>query len=134
MVDPRFILDQLRRSGTIRVAINDLVALREAADLAAAQLPVKWEFDPSTPACFVDYLAGAGQGAVDGGFKGIALGLLISAIFPPAILAVPVAEIALGGAVLGALHGANRVRQGWRIRVVTDRDPNQPQIEVSLAR
>ncbi len=124
----QLILRRLRATGTVLVAFQNVAALREAACIAARQLPVRWEFDPSTPASFVDYLAGAGQGAVEGGLTGLGLGVLLTALFPPAVVGYAVA----GGAIVGAVNGANRVHQGWRIRVVYD-NYGQPLLEVRMA-
>ncbi len=122
------ILHYLRRGNAVLIAYNQVAALREAANVAAQHLPVRWEFDPSTPANFVDYLAGAGQGAVEGGLAGLGVGVLLAALFPPAVIGYAVA----GGAFLGAVNGVQRVHQGWRIRVVYDWRTGQEMLEVSM--
>jgi hypothetical protein len=107
------------------VAWNSLGVLHEASRLAAEQLPVKWIFDPGTPATLIDYLAGGTQGAVKGALLGLGAELLLAAVFPPA--AIGLAFVA--GAVAGAVHGVARVHQGWRVRLVYTR-AGEPLLEV----
>jgi hypothetical protein len=110
------------RFGTALVAWNNIAALHEAARVASEEpLPVEWSFDPGTPAGVVEYLAGGAQGALRGVVIGVGVELLLAALFPAAALGYAV----LGGAVLGAVRGATRVKQGWRVRVVYfyGRDP-----------
>jgi hypothetical protein len=128
-MNSQLILHRLRSTGSALVAFNQVAALREAANLAAAQVPVRWEFEPSTPATVVDYLTGAGQGAVEGGLTGLGVGVLLAAIFPPAVIGYAVA----GGAFIGAVNGAQRVHQGWRIRLVRDWRTGQDLLEVRMA-
>jgi len=111
---PAQINRQLARAGSVVVGLNHLVALREAALLAAEQLPVRWTFEPGTPATLVDYLAGGAQGALTGASVGLGVEIVLAALFPAAAFGYAL----LGGAVLGAIHGATVVRQGWRLRMV----------------
>src|SRR5689334_15833193 len=111
---PTQINRQISRLGSVVVSWNHIAALREAAAIAATQLPVRWSFEPGTPATVVDYLAGGVHGAVSGATIGLGIELLVAALFPAAAFGYALA----GGAVLGAMHGVARVEQGWRIRVI----------------
>jgi hypothetical protein len=111
---PAQINRQLARAGSVVVGLNQIAALREAALLAAEQLPVRWTFEPGTPATLVDYLAGGVQGAFKGAAAGLGVEILLAALFPAAAFGY----LLLGGAVLGAMHGVTVVHQGWRLRLV----------------
>lgn len=114
---PTQIQTRLARVGAVTVALNDIAALLQAANRASAYVPVRWTFEPGTPANVIDYLAGGLDGAVRGAAAGAGAGLLLSLVFPPAIIGYAV----VGGAAIGAVRGVNRVHQGWRVRLVFSR-------------
>jgi hypothetical protein len=118
---------RINRTGTVLVALNNLAALREAAEIAASTLPVKWAFEPGTPADIVQYLAGGAHGALKGAGIGLGLELLVAAVVP----GVAFGYLLFGGAALGAIHGVGRVKQGWRVRMVYDF--GTPLVEVQRA-
>ncbi len=105
---------RLAHAGRTLVALDNLSALVAAANLASERLPVRWEFDPGTPATVIDYLAGGVRGAAHGAAAGAGAGLVLALFFPPAVLGYAIA----GGALLGACGGVARVEQGWRVRLV----------------
>jgi hypothetical protein len=105
---------RLAAGGPTLVALQNIAALSHAARLVAANSPVRWTFEPGTPASIVDYLAGGAQGALEGAAIGLSLELLLTLLIPGATFGYLLA----GGALLGAAGGAMRVEQGWRIRVV----------------
>lgn len=114
LMDPQYIEKRLSSFGAITIHVRDIGHLQQAAEIAAAVLPVKWSFEPGTPATVVDYLAGAGVGALKGASGGLGLGFLLAVFFPPAVITYAVAS----GAVLGAINGVQRVEQGWRVRLI----------------
>lgn len=122
---PSEIQHRLNQFGTVLVAWNHLQLLQEAARTAGEQLPVRWTFEPGTPAIVADYLAGGVHGAIKGAAIGIGAELLLAAVFPPAAVGLAV----FGGAVVGAVHGAARVHQGWRLRVLYT-SSGEPLLEV----
>lgn len=113
---PVQITRSLAQVGRVTIALNQIAALKEAARLVGEYLPVRWSFEPGTPAGIVDYLAGAVEGAAEGAAAGLGIGLLLALVFPPSVIGYA----ALGGAVVGAAGGIERVEQGWRIRLVAD--------------
>jgi hypothetical protein len=122
---PEQIHHQLVHAGAAVMALEDLAALYGAARLAAAQLPVRWEFEPGTPAEVVDYLAGGAQGAASGASLGLAAEIVLAALFP----GIAFGYALVGGAVIGAIRGANAIQQGWRLRWVEVED-GLPLLEV----
>jgi len=114
MTTPHQITRHLARTGaSLFVHMSMVKQLRQAADDAAAHLPVRWTFAPGTPADLVDYLGGV----VSGGVQGAILGLAAAIVFPPAA-----GYLVAGGAFLGAVRGVRRVEQGWRLELVYSYD------------
>jgi hypothetical protein len=122
---PTQINRHLARAGAVLVRLNQLTALRDAAQLAAEQLPVRWIFDPGTPATVVDYLAGGARGAVTGAAVGLGIEIVLAALLPGVALGYAL----LGGAVAGAVRGVAQVEQGWRVRLIYAGD-GEPLLEV----
>lgn len=107
---PTQIQRQLALAGRAVVSLNKLTELLAAAQLAAdALLPVRWSFDPGTPPDLMEYF----RGGVSGGFRGLFFGAVLAMFFPPAA-----SYFLAGGAIVGAVHAASRVEQGWRVRFV----------------
>lgn len=125
---PKQINNQIARAGSVVLAWNNIAALRDAARLAGRSLPVRWSFEPGTPDRVVDYLAGGASGALEGAAVGLGVEVLLAALFPAVAFGYAVA----GFAAAGAYQGANRVRQGWRVRVVHS-GYGEPMLEVRLA-
>lgn len=113
---PAQINRRLAKAGRLTMSLANLSSLREAARLAAEQLPVRWSFEPGTPAELVDYLAAGVQGAFEGAAIGYGIGMVLAVLFPPAVIGYA----AVAGAALGAAHRTKLVEQGWRIRLLRD--------------
>jgi hypothetical protein len=124
MTSATILRHELARAGRVTVALHNIASLAAAAQ----GLDVTWTFAPGTPPQIVDYLAGAGVGAAQGLAAGTAAGLLLAFLFPPAIIGYAAA----GGAIVGAVRGANRVKQGWRVQLFTAPGV-APWLDVSVA-
>jgi hypothetical protein len=124
-MSPVQISRHLTKFGVVTTRLANLAAFKHAALVTAQQLPVRWTFDPATPASVVDYLAGGVTGALEGGAVGYGIGLLLTVLFPP----VAIGYLTIAGAAWGATRRLNQVGQGWRIRLLHDAF-GEPMIEV----
>jgi hypothetical protein len=124
-MSPAQISRHLIRFGVLTTRLAKMGTVKQAALVTAKQLPVRWIFDPGTPAGVVDYLGGGVTGALEGGGAGYGIGLLLSVFFPPAAIGY----LTAAGAVWGAARRLNPIGQGWRLRLLYDA-VGEPLIEV----
>jgi hypothetical protein len=110
IMTPNQIAHEISRVGRVPVALSHIASLAAAAQA----LDVRWTFAPDTPTDVVQYLGAAVVGGAQGLAIGGACGVLLALFFPPAIIGYAMA----GGAVVGAIRGANRVAQGWRVQLL----------------
>lgn len=108
------------QASVLLTGLDALSELRSVLQEAQHQLGVEVYFDPSSDPDLTQFVAGATLGSLDGALKGAAMGLLVGAL-----LKDPRAGMVIGaalGGTLGAVHGATRVKQGWRVRLSNGAD------------
>lgn len=105
----------LHRGALVYETAFQIERLRKNIALWINDMGVRVEFDPATPPGLQDYLLGATLGALDLGLVGAGLGLVAGAFLDEPTVGLFVG--AVGGVVVGCVAGADRVSNGYRVRV-----------------
>lgn len=129
MTRARSFLTQVQHhGGATLVGPHAIVTAQQTLSLAMRELGVAIVFDPGSAPDLVDALGVPAADAIQFAAAGATLGLLIGVFAGnPAAWA---GAGALVGSVGGAARGAQRVREGWRVRAVRDAR-GMPHISIS---
>lgn len=97
-----------------------LVLAREAIEQTMKRAGFGITFHPDSAPDLVDYLTVPTVSGLEGAITGAGVGLLLGILFRQ-----PTAGLALGtglGGIAGVARGIHRVRTGWRVRAVRNRN------------